>query len=301
MIMINILIVIIVIFIIIISAINCLFKYATLGKKRDKVETFENLFTMGLCSLNEYEKLKLEELVIKSKEGYNLKGYYLNCDVPSNKVIILLHGYLVGHYRSCQYINFFIKEGFNIFLVDQRGHGNSEGTYATYGRYECEDLDLWVSYIRKKIGEACFVGVHGHSMGAATGLMYSVLGRNKINFIISESGYSNVVDVIKGKLNKYKIPFFPFYNLTNYKIKKICGFSLGEVCPMDMVRKSEIPIMFIHGDEDELIPCCMSMEMYEIKKGIKSLCIIPNAKHNTCYATNKEKYEKEVKNFLNII
>ncbi len=301
MIIVNILIVMIVFFIIFIKTINCLFDYATLGEKRDKIETFNNLSTMGLYSIDEYEKLKLDELVIKSKEGYNLKGYYLNCDLPSNKVIILLHGYLVGHYRSCQYISFFIREGFNILLVDQRGHGNSEGIYATYGRCECEDLDLWVSCIKRKLGEKCFIGVHGHSMGAATGLMYSVLGINKINFIISEAGYANAVEVIKRKLNKYKIPFFPFYNLTNYKIKKRCGFSLKEICPMDMVRESEVPIMFIHGDEDELIPYYMSIKMHEIKKGIKSLCIIPKAEHNTCYATNREKYEKEVKAFLKMI
>lgn len=301
MIIANILIVMTVLFIIFIKTINCLFYYATLGKKRDKIETFNSLYTMGLYSLDEYEKLKLEELIVQSKDGYKLKGYYLNCNLPSKKIIILLHGYLVGHYRSCQYIKFFIKEGFNILLVDQRGHGNSEGTYATYGRYECEDLDLWVSCIRQKVGEKCFIGVHGHSMGAATGLMYSVLGKNKIDFIISESAYANAIEVIKRKLNKYKIPFFPFYNLTNHKIKKVCGFSLGEISPMDMVKESKVPIMFIHGDQDELIPCYMSMEMYEIKKGIKSLCIIPRAKHNTCYATNQEKYENEVKNFLKMI
>lgn len=301
MIIVNILIVMIVISMIIISVINCLFNYATLGQKRDKIETFKMLSTMGLCSIDEYEKLKLEELTIQSKEGYKLKGYYLKCDVTSNKVIILLHGYLVEHYRSSQYINFFIQEGFNVLLVDQRGHGKSEGIYATYGKYECEDLNLWVENIRKRFKNQCFIGVHGHSMGAATGLMYSVLGRSKINFIISEAGYTNAIEVIKGKLNKYKIPFFPFYNLTDYKIKKLCKFSLGDICPIDIVRESEIPIMFIHGDEDELIPYYMSMDMYKVKSGIKRLCIIKNGRHNTCYATDKEKYEKEVKNFLKMI
>ncbi len=70
MIIVNILIVMTVLFIIFIKTINCLFYYATLGKKRDKIETFNSLYTMGLYSLDEYEKLKLEELIVQSKDGY---------------------------------------------------------------------------------------------------------------------------------------------------------------------------------------------------------------------------------------
>ncbi|MEG1255741.1 alpha/beta fold hydrolase [Clostridium sp.] len=279
----------------------CIFSYMVLGEKPSGDYIFNVLKDMGFHTLDEYGKLEFKKLMIKSKEGYDLRGYYLSSHKLSNKVIIVLHGYTANHYRSCQYIDFFLKEEFNILLVDQRGHGESGGIYATYGYYECEDLDLWVNLMKRELGSNSFIGIHGHSMGAATVLMYSSIGRDKVKFIIAEAPYSNGAELIKVKLKKYMIPVFPFYKLVTHEVKKKCKFIMDSINPIEVIKENNTPIMFIHGTKDELVPYDMSINMYNVKSGVKKLYIIPEAMHNTCYSTNIARYEKEVKEFLLMI
>lgn len=282
-----------------IKARDIMFKYAVLEKKRSSDEIFRLMEYTKIYDRNHYYKQHFEKLTLISEEGFKLTAQYLECKQQSSSVIILLHGYSVDHHRSCQYIDFFLAKGFNILLVDQRSHGESEGKYTTYGYYEVKDLSLWVNLMIEKLGYNSIIGIHGHSMGAATALLYSVEGRGKVRFIISEAGYSDAAELLKSKLHKHRIPVFPFYQLTCQKIKYKCGFRIKELCPIDIVKSSNIPILFIHGNIDELVPCRMGIEMYKAKKDRKSIYIVKDGMHNTCYSKNKSMYEEVVTNFIN--
>lgn len=282
-----------------IKARDIMFGYAVLEKKRSSDEIFRLMEYNNVYDRKHYYKQQFEKLTIKSDDGFKLTAHYLECYKESNSIIIFLHGYSVDHHRSCQYIDFFIEKGFNILLVDQRSHGESEGKYTTYGSYEVRDLNLWVNLMIEKFGGNCVIGIHGHSMGAATALLYSGEGEGKVKFIISEAGYSDAEELLKSKLHKHKIPVFPFYKLTCRKIKSKCGFGMKDVRPIDIVKGSNIPILFIHGDMDELVPCRMGIDMYRAKKDHKAIYIVKDGMHNTCYSKDKNIYEEVVSRFIN--
>ena len=290
-----------ILFIIIYMVVNFAFKKTILAKRKDRETMFNILRNTNAYTEDKFNSLKIENLEITSDDNYNLRDYYINKFKESKKLIIIVHGYTANHYRSAQYIDMFLKKEFNVLLIDVRSHGNSEGTYATYGKKEIEDLDLWVNFMREKIGQDAFIGIHGHSMGAATVLMYSEIGENKVQFIISESPYSTGKDIIRYQFKKANTPFFIIYRLVDKKIKKTCGFSMGDISPMDAVKKSNIPTMFVHGDKDEKIPYTMTVDMYNMKKGKKKLFIVEGADHIQCYSINKKTYEKEIYEFLEMI
>lgn len=275
-----------------------MFGYAVLEKKRSNDEIFKLMEYTKIYDRAHYHNQKFEKITVKSEEGFKLVAHYLSCDEGSHSVIIILHGYSVDHRRSCQYIDFFREKGFNILLVDQRSHGESEGQYTTYGSYEVKDLNLWVNLMFEKLGENCVIGVHGHSMGASTALLYSVEGEGMVSFIIAEAGYSDAGELLKSKLHKHKIPIFPFYQLTCQRVKAKCGFRIKDVCPINIVQNSNIPILFIHGDMDELVPCRMGIDMYKAKKDPKDIYIVKEGMHNTCYSRDKKIYEEVVSKFI---
>lgn len=275
-----------------------MFGYAVLEKKRSNDEIFRLMEYTKIYDRDHYHRQKFEKITVKSEEGFKLVAHYLSCDEGSGSVIIILHGYSVDHHRSCQYIDFFKENGFNILLVDQRGHGESEGQYTTYGNFEVNDLGIWVNLMKEKLGDHCIIGIHGHSMGAATALLYSVKGQGKVKFIIAEAGYSDAEELLKSKLHKHKIPVFPFYQLTYQKVKVKCGFKIKDVCPINIVKNSNIPILFIHGDMDELVPYRMCIDMYKAKKDHKGIYIVKEGMHNTCYSRDKKIYEEVVSKFI---
>jgi fermentation-respiration switch protein FrsA (DUF1100 family) len=274
------------------------FNKMTLDKRMTLEEGFNYLQKKGLYSREEFEELPREEIEIKSKDGLKLKGVFIENFKDNKKVMIIVHGYTVVHVYALQFVNMFLKEGFNVLLIDQRSHGKSEGKYATYGYHEKYDLDLWVSWVRQRIGKDAVIGLHGQSMGGGTVLEYA--GINKyVRFIIADCPYSDMRKLMKHQFNKLNhIPMIPFIYLVNMRLKRLAKFSIKDVSPINAIKDKEIPIFFIHGSEDDYVPTHMSKDMYKVKKGYKKLLIVEGAVHANAYSTDKELYEREVHNFL---
>ena len=278
------------------------FKNLVLAKRQTKEDAFNLLKTKGIYNIEDYNSLDIEELNVKSNDGYKLKGYFIEKDKDCKKVMIIIHGYTANHFVSLQFVDMFLKDDFNVLLIDARSHGSSEGVYASYGFYERDDLDLWVDLIRSKIGSDGKIGLMGQSMGASTVLMYGGAHEDKIDFIIEDCGFSNGKEILKYQLKKVAhLPCKPFYYFINRRLRRKCLFSLDDVSPIDDIKDKEIPVLFIHGTEDGTVPFSMGEEMFKIKKGNKNIFYkVEGAVHVGCYPKDKEKYKEAVYNFINL-
>ncbi|MBX7407847.1 alpha/beta hydrolase [Clostridium chauvoei] len=270
-----------------------------MDKRKTKDEMIKAMKERFSSDYEDYKNLEGEELTIRSYDGYKLKGYYYLQNKDSKKIAIIHHGYTANHYVCFQFADIFFEEGFNVLLIDMRSHGESEGEHSTYGYKEVKDLDKWVDLMREKVGKEGIIGLHGQSMGGATVLMYGGKHSNKIDFIIADCAYSNGVKIIKSQFKESKVPFFPVYHILNRKIKRICGFDMNKISPIDDIKNSDVPVMFVHGTSDELVPHSMSEEMYKVKKGDKNkLLLIQGAKHVGAYSKDKKLYKETVRVFI---
>ncbi|MEG2014875.1 MAG: alpha/beta hydrolase, partial [Clostridia bacterium] len=81
--------------------------------------------------------------------------------------------------------------------------------------------------------------------------------------------------------------------------KSYCGYDVYKVKPIESVKKSDTPILFIHGDADDFIPCKMSEDMYTASRNKQSqLLKVKNAYHAGSYKTDKQLYINTVKEFV---
>ncbi|MGL5067964.1 MAG: alpha/beta hydrolase [Sarcina sp.] len=271
------------------------------SKRQTKDGMIGRLLSQFKCDYKEYEDLEVEKIEIFSEEGFKLKGYFYKNDIDSSKLVIIHHGYTANHYISIQYMKMFLDEGFNVLLIDMRSHGESEGDFASYGYNEVKDLDIWVEAMKEKLGENLIIGLQGQSMGAATVMLYGGLFEEKVAFVIEDCGYSDARDEIKYKFKQAKVPANILYPLVNSRIKRKYKFDLTGISPKEAICNSKVPTLFIHGTADTTVPSYMCEEMYEAKKeGYKKLYLVDGAIHMDAYVTDKEKYEKEVKDFINI-
>ncbi|MGL5354167.1 MAG: alpha/beta hydrolase [Clostridium sp.] len=276
------------------------FKGVILDVRKDKNAMVKVLKDRFFCDYKDYEDLEHENLEIESSEGFKLKGYYYNKYPNSNKVMIIHHGYTANHYVCLQFMDMFFEEGFNVLLVDMRSHGDSDGQYITYGQKEQEDLDLWVDLIRNRIGADGVIGLHGQSMGGATVLMYGGNYSEKVDFVIADCAYSSGKEIIRYQFKQSDAPFFPVYNILRRECKKKCDFDMDKISPMDAIKDKDIPVMFVHGTGDTVVPVTMSEEMFKAKVGDKNkLVIIPGAVHVGAYSKDKKTYVNAIKEFIN--
>lgn len=276
------------------------FKKIFLRHKKNKDEAFKYLDGKRILDKDIYNEVNIEEQFIESVDGLKLKGFLIDEFKESNKYLILIHGYSANHHVHMPFVRMFLKEGFNILLVDERNHGESDGDYPSYGYFESMDIDRWIEFLEKRNKDKkLFLGLHGQSMGGATALICG--SRNdKVDFIIDDCGYSSGREVIKSEFGKKRyVPFAPVYAVLKYKIRKRCGFDIDKVLPIVDICRRDVPILFIHGDEDELVPCEMAKEMFRRRNNaMDKLLIVEGAKHMECYGKKKEGYEDMVRDFL---
>ncbi|WP_430109166.1 alpha/beta hydrolase [Paenibacillus sp. B1-33] len=278
------------------------FRQVTMWERSTLDKAFETVEGFGLMSRQEFDAIHKEDVSINSADGLVLRGYYIEPYPDRKKVVIIVHGYTANHIIGSQFIRLFIDEGYNVLLVDQRSHGRSEGTYATYGYYEREDLDRWVEWVRERVGSDVYIGLHGQSMGGGTVLMYAGINKHA-KFIIADCPYSDMEDLMKYQMKELnRVPHFPFIALLERRLNRLAKFSMKRVKPIQEVADKPIPLLLIHGGKDTFVPTRMSEQIYREKSvGMTKLVIIDNAVHANAYPTARQQYEAAVHDFLQAV
>ena len=198
------------------------------------------------------------------------------------------------------YVKRYYDMGYNILIPDLRGHGKSEGDYIGMGWFDRLDILKWINLILSYNKDSKII-LHGVSMGAATVAMTSgeALPRN-VKAIISDCGYTSVLDQFSHQLKSmYSLPNFPVMNVSSLVTKFKAGYTLKEASTLKQVSKSNTPILYIHGDEDDFVPYKMMDELYNATSSPKEKLTIIGASHARSSKVNPDLYWSTVENFIN--
>ena len=248
--------------------------------------------------LKDYDTLYKEKLVIPSFDGYKLHGEYIPSNKESNKYVILTHGYTWNRLGAIKYMHIFRELGFNSIMYDLRGHGENKRVPVTMSLKESKDLKVIIDYVHKRFGEDTILGLHGESLGSATSI--AVLKyKPKLDFVVADCGFSKLEHLLKEQIvKKFHLPAF-LINTASIVNKLIYGYRIEDNRPIDSLIDNTIPICFIHGNADTLVPVEDSKEMFEVTKGYKELHITDGVDHALSYQSDPEKYKEIIVEFLN--
>lgn len=244
---------------------------------------------------------KFKDVFTNSFDGLKLHAHEVVSNKNTNKWAVTVHGYMTDAFSLSTKALHYYDIGYNILAVDLRGHGKSKGNYIGMGYHDAKDLIEWLKYIVSKDSE-CEILVHGVSMGAATVMIASSqeeLPKN-VKVIIEDCGYSSALEQFKYQLKKlFNVPSFPILNIANLIVKIKAGYYLNEACPIECVKNSKVPMMFVHGDDDTFVPFYMLDELYEACTSEKKKLIIEGASHAHAESENPDKYWGEIDSFVN--
>lgn len=272
----------------------------TLSRKGTIKRMIEKGYSKHLETLNidaGYFDKDFETINISSEDNLSLFGFYKS--LGNDKLAILAHGYGADHKEMANYAKFFEKRGYDILAIDHRCHGKSDGDDLTMGINESQDLIRWINKMLQ-IKPQYKIALFGHSMGAAT--ICIALGEelpSNVILAIEDCGYDNANNQFKSVYYKtkmhIKIAYKIFYNYT----KKTHNFNLNDADAVSGLKKSKIPVFFIHGAADDFVPTEMVYKLYDaVPEGRKGLYIAENAGHVASYSVNPIKYEKELDKFM---
>lgn len=247
--------------------------------------------------VNWFNNSNKQDCFIESYDGLKLHAYKLD-NHDTNNYIIMIHG--INSNSSSMLVRAFEfdKLGYNTFLIDQRAAGLSKGKYYTYGMKESLDLTLWIDYLIKE-NKDINICLYGVSMGAAT-VMMSLAHKlpSNVKCVIEDCGFSTLKDEIKYVIKRdYGLQYTKvLLDLIEKRMIEKFGFNYDDISVKNALDENEIPIMFIHGMSDDLVPYEMSKILYNHNKGYKKFYPVPNVGHSQ--AIQDEKYFDHLDEFV---
>lgn len=264
--------------------------------REEKICADQEIMCMCIQHLHE---LPYEAVTITAADGKKLFGrYYHTAD--GAPVQIQFHGYRGSAMRDfCGGTAFARKLGHNALVVDQRSHGHSEGNTITFGVRERYDCQSWANYAYKRFGKNTPLILSGVSMGASTVLMASDLELPEtVCGIIADCPYSSPKDIISKVAGEFGLPRKPAAALCGLGALIFGRFRISNGSALHSVRHTKLPILLLHGEADQLVPCHMSREIYDSCASDKQMKTFPGASHGMCYLEDPQRYEAVVGDFL---
>ncbi len=173
------------------------------------------------------------------------------------------------------------REGYRSVLVDLRGHGESSGTWLSYGVRESEDLVALIDALEARGSLARPLYVLGTSYGAGISLQYAARD-SRVDGVIAISPFSSLEEVV----GAYGDWIFGPQLASTFSIPDILeaveeegGFDPHAACPRCAAEHLDIPVLLIHSRDDERIPLAQC-ETIHAAAPRSNLVVVSGAGHN---------------------
>jgi hypothetical protein len=221
--------------------------------------------------------LEYDEVVFPAEDGVKLHGWWVpQAGAPT---LLWFHGNAGNISHRLENIKLLHDlTGVQVFIFDYREYGKSAGRISREGTFK--DALAAYLYVTETRGiPAAELILFGRSLGTALATDLAV--KHPCGALILEAPFTNSQDMAK--------LYAPF--LFDWR-PKVPYDNLGKI------GRVKVPVMVIHGAQDEIIPADMGRRVFEAAPEPKELYIIPGAHHNDTYDAGGPQYFARLKAFI---
>jgi len=223
--------------------------------------------------------LEAEELAVAPAGGVRLHGWWIKG--RGRTALVWFHGNAgnVSH-RLDNARELVARFGLDVFLVDYRGYGLSEGSPSEAGLY-ADGLAVYDEARAKGFAPRDIV-LFGRSLGAAVAIEVALA--REARAIVLETPFRS----IRAMAREY-YPFVP-------------GFLIRSRYDNEAkMPRLALPLLVLHGDRDEVVPLAHAERLFELAPGPKTFFLIRGAGHNDTYVAGGEAYFDAWRAFLDSV
>lgn len=154
--------------------------------------------------------------------------------------------------------------GHSVLVIDYRGYGESDGSFPTE-RTMYQDADAALRYALERMRvDARDIWIYGHSLGAAVAIDLAARHPELAGLIV-ESGFTSIYDMARLEPQYTVFPLKLLLRERFESIRKVPGLAL--------------PVLYVHGTADEIVPFDMGQALYERSGGRKAFLAVAGGRH----------------------
>lgn len=255
----------------IILGILLIFGYVKYLEMRGIYYPIKNLeFTPRQINLN------FEDVYIKTTDNLKLNAWFIP-HPEAEYTLLFFHGNAGNLQDRLDKIKMLQNLGLNIFIIDYRGYGKSEGKPSEKGLYkDAQAAYTYLVNVRKISPEQIIL--YGESLGTAVAI--DLAAKFKVKAIILEGAFSCGRDMAK-TIYPY-LPRFFFSDTFN---------------SLEKIKKTSAAKLFLHSQEDEIVPIKLVKKLFSLSFPPKYLVELKGS-HNTAFLDDQAQYLSAIAHFI---
>ena len=231
--------------------------------------------------------LLYRDVTFVSSDGVKLNGWFILAPRSLNPsgllgetkryTLLFFHGNAGNIADRLEKIRLFHELGLNVFIMDYRGYGRSEGRPTEKGMY----LDALAAYdhlVKNEKIRPDEIIDYGASLGGAAAI--DLASKREVRCLIADSTFSNAADMAKTI-----IAFVP---------SLVLSIKLDS---LDKIQKITVPKLFVHSPQDQTVPYVLGKKLFNAAPEPKTFLDI-SGDHNDGNFDTEGVFAEGIKKFL---
>ncbi len=210
-------------------------------------------------------------------DGVALHGWFFPADNAKGSILVL-HGNAQNLSTHVNSVLWLVREGFNIFIIDYRGYGHSDGKPDLVGAHRDADAALETLMLLPGV-EPERVVVLGQSLGGSIAVYTVAHSRHRehIRALVIDSAFSSWRRIAREKLASFWLSW-PFQYPLSWTVRDDYSAErwIAQVAP--------VPVLILHGLDDPVVPTHHGRMLYEAALQPKDLWLTTTPGHVQSFA-----------------
>jgi uncharacterized protein len=215
---------------------------------------------------------------LTTSDGVRIHGWKLRAAQPGAEWITLyLHGNAGNLAHRVDHMEMIPKAGSDLFLIDYRGYGKSEGSPTEEGIYR--DADAAYEYLVEAGYRPERLVLYGESLGTAAAV--DLASRRDCAAVVLEAPFPSAASVA-GRVLPLLGPLA----------------ARGRLETAKKIARVKVPVLVMHGSDDQVIDFELGRQVFESVPGPKQFWRVEGANHSDIPQVAGERYIAKLREFF---
>lgn len=219
--------------------------------------------------------LEADEVILEPEAGVQLHAWFFPHPTPLAS-LLFCHGNAGNVSHRLENVHYLVETGFQVLLFDYRGYGRSSGQPTEAGLYR-DAATAWTHLVERPDTASAPCIIFGRSLGGAVAV--DLASHANACGLIVESTFTSIRTLVR-LIYHLPLPELPV-----------------KYDSLSKIRQLKMPLLAIHGVQDELIPYADGRKLFDAAPEPKTWYPIPRAGHNDTYLTGGDAYFRQLAAF----